>query len=874
MPTATPTIRPAPQPPADSAELLERFHEELRLRNVTAFVWSTTIFDLAYVGWTGFDWLLEPDRWQAFLRIRLVVAAFGTLLALLIGRSRNQRYTWEAFWVWLFACGAGIAIMMPWSGDSLLEYVVGFSLILYGGGLLPFWRPRWAISNVAAILATAPLAWLFWPSRASAEDVLTGVFFLLTGAGASVVMASFKYELARRDFFTRDQLARTSRDLEEALGRLEAHDRLKSRFFANISHELRTPLTLVLGPVQAMLDRDPRTWAHTDLRIVVENAERLLRLIDDLLELSKLDAGGLRLKLATFDLGALVQATVARFRPAAAARELTLRSTIQEGLPDVLGDPHRIEMVVTNLIGNALKYTPPGGSVRVDVGRTDGRLRVGVTDTGPGIPADELALVFDRFFQARSGRGRRTGGVGIGLALARELVELHSGAITVDSVEGEGSTFSFELLLGRDHIRPEVIDRRSGIAERRTGDRAGRSFGRRATDLPPPVPAAPAIDGDAGELPVPDSPPVRLEQGRRARILLAEDQADMRAFVNDLLGAEFEVVAAEDGDRAWALVQEQRPDLVLTDDQMPGRSGTSLCHAIKSTPTLRAIPVILLTARAGSEGTLRAYAVGADDFVAKPFHPRILLARVRAQLHLRALSAELARQERLASVGTLAAGILHEVRNPVNALMSATRTLASPDLPAPTRDRLLAVLADATHRIHRLTATLDAHVRPADSGGPVLCDLDQGIHSTLRLLSHRLGAVEVAVSDGGPHLACVQAGPINQVFLNLLDNALRAGAEHIEIALRDVDDTVVVEVSDDGRGIPEDALARIFEPFYTTAAPGEGSGLGLYLSKTIVEQVGGQIAAVRRQPRGTTIRVVLRAAESPPAGDQVTHTAP
>ncbi|RME26558.1 MAG: response regulator [Deltaproteobacteria bacterium] len=846
--------------PADSesAELLARFHEELRLRNVSAFLWSTTIFDLAYLGWALFDRLLAPDHWPAFLGIRLAVVAFGTVLALLIARSRNQRYTWEAFWTWLFACGAGIAAMLPWTGDHLLQYLVGFSLILYGAGLLPFWRPRWAITNVVAILATAPLAWMLRPGGASAEDLLTGVFFLLTGAGASVVMATFKYRLARRDFFTREQLARTSKELQHALDRLQAHDQLKSRFFANISHELRTPLTLILGPVQAMLDRDPQTWASNDLRIVVENAERLLRLIDDLLELSKLDAGGLRLRLSTFDLGQLVASTVARFGPAAATGGLTLQSRIEEDLPDVLGDPHRIEMVVTNLVGNAIKYTPPGGSVSVGVHRLDDRLRVTVTDTGPGIPADELSMVFNRFFQA--GRGRRgAGGVGIGLALARELVDLHSGTISVDSVEGEGSTFSFELLLGRDHIRPEVIDRRRDIAERRVEHRAGRNYGRRATDLPPPVPASPLHPVDSGEIAFPTSPPVRLEQGRRARILVVEDQPDMQAFLADLLGAEFEVTTCGDGDEAWRLLPALKPDLVLTDDQMPGRSGTSLCQAIKSDAALSTTPVVLLTARAGTEGTLRAYAAGADDFVAKPFHPRILLARVRAQLHLRALSAELARKERLATVGTLAAGILHEIRNPVNALMSATRTLGSPNLPHASRARLLDVLADATQRIHRITATLDAHVRPADDGGPAVCDLAACIASTLQLLDHRLGEVEVRVLGEGPLQARIQPGPINQVFVNLIDNALRAGATHIDIALHDVGDTVKVEVTDDGSGIPEAVLNRIFEPFFTTAAPGKGSGLGLYLSKTIIEQAGGTIAAERLQPHGTCFRIVLPA---------------
>lgn len=833
------------------------FEKELRTRNVSAFFWSTCIFDAAYLGWTVFDRQLEPDHWTTFFFIRLAVALFGTALALGLRWSGRHNLTWEAFWVWLFACGAGIAAMLPQVGDNFLGYILGFSLILYGPGLLPFWRPLWAASNVLAIMAVASVALVIWPAQASQQDLLTGFFFVVTGAFASVAMASFKYVLARSDYMARAELARTSTQLASALDRLKAHDRMKSRFFANISHELRSPLTLILAPVQAMLASSEGGANERNLLAVEQNAERLLRLIDDLLDLSKLDAGGLRLRLTSFDLGALVEGNVERSRPAAESQDLQLELDVADDLPMVIGDEHRLEIVISNLLGNAIKYTPEGGTVRVRVLQVDGVLKVEVQDDGPGIPAEEVEQVFDRFFQSDRAQRRRVGGVGIGLALAKELVELHGGQMEVQSVEGEGSTFGFTVLQGRDHFRPEVIDRRSGVAERRVQGRPGATPGRRSTDLPPPRPAE-GSDTEEDTAPIlPITEPIRLERGRRARIVLAEDQPDLRRFVADLLSEDFEVAQAPDGDAAWTLIKDTHPDLILSDVMMPGRTGTTLCRDVKSDPDLRHIPVILLTALNTSDATLQAYAVGADDFVAKPFHPRVLVARVQAQLSLRALSVQLAQRERLAAVGTLAAGILHEVRNPVNALLSASRSLIEDDLDEDLRSRLLGVMADSAERIHGLTWTLDAHVRPADVGGFVMSDLREGMDATLRLLSHRMGEVEVHRDYRGERPAAAPAGPINQVFLNLLDNALKAGARTLHIRIEADRDPLLVEIRDDGSGIRPEVMARIFDPFYSTASHGEGSGLGLYLSRQIVEDAGGRLDAADNPTGGAIFRLEL-----------------
>jgi signal transduction histidine kinase len=292
---------------------------------------------------------------------------------------------------------------------------------------------------------------------------------------------------------------------------------------------------------------------------------------------------------------------------------------------------------------------------------------------------------------------------------------------------------------------------------------------------------------------------------------------------------------------------------------MPGRTGTQLCQDIKAEPALKNIPVILLTARVGSEATLEGYAHGADDFVAKPFHPRVLLARVRAQLKLRALGLKLAEREKLAVVGTLAAGILHEVRNPVNAILNAARVLANGKTEPAMSEKLIAVIGDAAERIQGITMALETHARPAEGGGFTPCDVRAGLDATMRLLEHRMEGVTVHREYTTEARAAAPPGPLNQVFLNILDNALRAGARNLWLRVAERDQHLVVRLADDGPGVPPHIAQRIFDPFFTTRDAGSGVGLGLFLSRSIVEGHGGALWLEDREGGGAEFVVELAA---------------
>ena len=405
--------------------------------------------------------------------------------------------------------------------------------------------------------------------------------------------------------------------------RLRELDRAKSRFFANVSHEFRTPLTLILGPTESALQG---TYGPlpTPLRRQLErtrhHARRLLRLVGQLLDLARIESGKLTLHAQRADLAAFLRRVVRAFTPLAERERLALsfRSDVR-ALPWVF-DAEKLEQVVANLLSNALKFTPEGGKVWVTLTTSPGNgeaapeemsaVEIVVKDTGPGIAEADLERVFDRFEQVDGSATRAHEGTGIGLSLARELVELHGGRLLVRSEEGFGSAFIVRLPLAPDEgdLAPERAAAGDGVAER-------------AADAVK-LEAASASVGETSEAPADVSPadaPV---------ILIVEDNADVRAFLREELEAHHQIVEAADGEAGLEAAQRHAPDLVLSDVMMPKLDGYTLCRKLKEDERLRHVPVVLLTAKAAEEDTLQGLACGADDYLAKPFSAEALKARV------------------------------------------------------------------------------------------------------------------------------------------------------------------------------------------------------------------------------------------------------
>ncbi len=410
-------------------------------------------------------------------------------------------------------------------------------------------------------------------------------------------------------------------------------DRSKNQFFANLSHEFRTPLTLMLGPVEGILAKS-EDQVYPDnremLKTVYRNGLRLLRLVNTLLEFSRIEAGRVQATYEPTDLPTFTADLASSFRSTMdlAALDYYIECLPFSGL--VYIDREMWEKVVFNLISNAFKFTLQG-SVAVRLMEDDGFARLSVTDTGVGIPSGELDLIFDRFHRVEHTRSRTHEGSGIGLALVQELVKLHGGTVSVESTPGKGSTFNVLIPLGSRHLPQERIQEEVNrpLTNSHSGVFVDEALGW--------LPRLAVHQLPVGEIGV--NPPGPIETlhaaAFRSRVLLAEDNADMRDYVRRLLSPLYEVTVAANGAEALSLAQENPPDLVLSDIMMPIMDGVTLLRSLRSHPILRLIPVIFLSARAGEEASMEGLGAGADDYLIKPFTARELLARVGAHLAIK-----------------------------------------------------------------------------------------------------------------------------------------------------------------------------------------------------------------------------------------------
>jgi PAS domain S-box-containing protein len=426
--------------------------------------------------------------------------------------------------------------------------------------------------------------------------------------------------------------ARSYQAQQQRAEELAELDRAKTTFFSNVSHEFRTPLTLILGPVEELRSRTTGVDEHTrqELELIHRNGLRLAKLVNTLLDFSRIHAGRMQAQFEAVDLSAVTGELASIFRSAIDRAGLTFTVDCPPLGERVCLDREMWEKVVFNLLSNALKFTVEG-SITVRVGREDDHAIVTVTDTGTGVPAAEIPRLFERFHRIEPARARSTEGSGIGLALVKELVGLHGGTITADSQEGSGSTFTVRLPFGAAHLPADQLSRppstraiAGAIAQPYVqealrwlpGDTGSTSSGTDATVTMTPV--APAESG-----------------GERARVLIADDNADMREYLSNLLRTSgYEVSDVGDGLMALEAIHSQVPDLVISDVMMPGLDGLELLTALRSDPRTAALPVLLLSARAGQEASIEGLLAGADDYLVKPFAAAELLARVRADVEL------------------------------------------------------------------------------------------------------------------------------------------------------------------------------------------------------------------------------------------------
>lgn len=436
----------------------------------------------------------------------------------------------------------------------------------------------------------------------------------------------------RRFELNRQRLKQEAQSLAEV-------DRLKSRFFANISHEFRTPLTLILGPLAKLTSRVNDRESREDLGMMQRNANRLLQLINQLLDLSKLEGGRMKLQAGPENIVPLLRGLTTSFESLAIQKGIDLQFHTAAEEIIVYVERDKIEKILINLLSNAFKFTSDGGAISVTVdtslnppptgglnespfeGGLRGMLQITVSDTGSGIPAEHLDKIFDRFYQvADSLQGdskytRATGGTGIGLALTKELVELHHGAISVSSEPGKGTAFVIRLPLGKEHLQEDEIVYDGGHLIADTPYRR-----------PDAEKEITIVDQAAETVELTPAPPPSEKSGT---ILIVEDNPDMRAYMRGHLENDHRIIEAENGVEGLKLARKSTPALIISDVMMPEMDGFQFCEKIKADVRTSHIPVILLTAKASGESKIEGLETGADDYLTKPFDAKELLVRVK-----------------------------------------------------------------------------------------------------------------------------------------------------------------------------------------------------------------------------------------------------
>jgi signal transduction histidine kinase len=660
--------------------------------------------------------------------------------------------------------------------------------------------------------------------------------------------------------------ARTS-ELKAANERLQELDKLKDRFLANISHELRTPLVALSSTLQLITRQQAVAEPQGQQALLASSQDSLddmLENVNDLLLKTRSEKAMLEMRWSRVEIGAFVQSLVRTFEGMAQKSGITLRFDNCLGRPvQLYVDRGKLKKILNNLLGNALKFA--AGEVAVTLISDGSRyLQLSVRDDGRGIPENEQEAIFKPFFQASNNPYRDVQGTGIGLSLVSDLVRMHHGEIQVSSRLGQGSRFTVSLPLGEAHVDWEHMEEEENWSFSAAPLQRGL---RRFEEL--------------------DLAPFSQHQPGRSMILLVEDNPHIVQVLAHILHPHYNLLFAGDGQDGLEQARAKRPDLIISDIMMPRLDGFGLLRAVRAEPALKNISLILLTSKADYASRLCGFEEGADEYLAKPFDNEELLVRVKGLLGRRYFQAELFHLNKIIAVGQLAAGVAHEINNPLayvhSAAVSVGKIFESMHDGSVRKERAMQMLEgvaeriqEGTERIAAITDALRGFVRSGSAGFQPY-DVREGLEATLKIIhANYKGQIRFrCLYDLEEKIEC-NITQFNQVLMNLLQNAVQAVADQqeqqITIATFRQGDMAHIHIQDNGPGIAKAHWERIFEPFFTTKPLGQGMGLGLHISRQIVQEHGGTLELENREGEGVLCKISLPIQQKGEAYEPVRYT--
>ncbi|PWU21906.1 MAG: hypothetical protein C5B50_00505 [Verrucomicrobia bacterium] len=863
----------------------------------------------------------HPDFLRSFLILRLVCSVLAGVLWFLHTTEFGQKHYRMLGLPIALLPAFFISCMIYATRDPGSPYYAGLNLVILAVSVVVHWSLSESLLAAGGILVMYFLAAFSQSAAGHFRIIFNNTYFLIV-TGVIVVTGNYFFNRLRfREFALRFELDQNKKILEANNAKLRELDQMKGRFFANISHELRTPLTLLIAPLESLLHRFNFDQATKELLATMHsNSMRLLKLINELLDLVRLESGQLQVRREPINVAEFVKGLMSGARQMADDKRIRLETQVDPALGTVIGDRDKLEKIILNLVFNALKFTPAGGKVELRTEKQSDQFVLIVADTGMGISAKNLPQIFQRFWQADDSSSRKYQGVGIGLALVRELAELQGGKAEVQSQEGKGTTFTIRLPYQK--AEESKVQSPSSFAKATADEKskvedpdalAPHGDSRLKPELQDSETVAGAEDsiagkdaraagGDSGSREewlsnlyrraqlFPGHTPVQsslrpVETGRNGRnrptILIADDEPDMLRFLKTELSQDYNVLEAVDGAQAVSKASQFQPDIILLDMMMPEKDGLQACREIRAHTPTHSIPIVLLTARADEETKLAALSAGASDFLTKPFSTTEVQVRIKnlVQSHqyqrkiskqnqvlestieqLKETETQLVQSEKLASLGRMSAGIIHEINNPLNFATTGLFTLRNKGkyLAAEQQEEYAEILRDVEDGIKRvktIVSDLRMFSHP-DVESRDQVEIAEVVETSLRFLSNEWkDKVRIEQSLAEHQTIWANKNKLIHVLVNLLQNSLDAMKSKtydqekpgIWIEGRVEPGKSLLIVRDNGKGIDAEHLDKIFDPFYTTKDVGEGMGLGLAICYRIIQDCDGRIS-VRTEP--------------------------